>query len=94
MNEMITKLSLVEDKFMSEKDVKQSRFIYSSCGTFTKTKTGIQNFKESGDSKYIYENELNNVCLQRDMASGDIEHLIRRTVLDKVFHSRYFLQNF
>ena len=33
-------------------------FTYSTCGRFTKNKERIQKFKETGDSKYIYQNEL------------------------------------
>ena len=33
-------------------------FTYKACGLFTKHKEGIQNFKETGDSRYIYQNEL------------------------------------
>ena len=33
-------------------------FTYSACGPFTKSKERIQEFKETGDTKYIYKNEL------------------------------------
>ena len=33
-------------------------FTYSTCGRFTKNKERIQKFKETGDSRYIYQNEL------------------------------------
>ena len=36
-------------------------------------KQSIQKFKETGDSRYIYENELDKACFQNDMAYGDFK---------------------
>ena len=36
----------------------QTGFTYSACKSFTKNKNRIQKFKEIGDSRYIYQNEL------------------------------------
>ena len=33
-----------------------------------KRKKRIQRFKETGDSHYIYQNELDRACFQHDMA--------------------------
>ena len=44
-----------------------------------KKKKSIQNFKGTGDSRYIYQNELDKACFQHDMASGDFKDLTRRT---------------
>ena len=46
-------------------DLKQPGFTYSACRPFTKNKERIQNFKETGDSRYIYKNELDIVCFQQ-----------------------------
>ena len=43
---------------MSETDLKQPKFTYSVCRTFTKSKETVQKFKETGDKKLIYKNEL------------------------------------
>ena len=39
--------------------LRQPGFGYSVCGPFTKNKERIQKFKETEDSQYIYQNELN-----------------------------------
>ena len=39
-------------------NLKQPEFTYSACGPFTKNKERIQQFKETGDTSYIYKNEL------------------------------------
>ena len=64
---------------MPEIHLKQPGFTYSARGPFTKNKERIQNFKETGDGKYIYRNELNKVYFQQDIAYGDFKDLARRT---------------
>ena len=49
------------------------RFTYSACELFTKNKERIQKFKETGDTSYIYKNELNKACFEHDMAYGDFK---------------------
>ena len=43
---------------MPKMHLKQPGFTYSAFGPFTKSKERIQKFKETGDTKYIYRNEL------------------------------------
>ena len=47
---------------MFEIHLKQPGFTYSACGSFAKNKERIQKFKETGDSRYIYRNELDKAC--------------------------------
>ena len=54
---------------MPEMHLRQPRFTYSACGPFTKNKERIQKFIETGDSRYIYQNELDKTCYQRSLAS-------------------------
>ena len=75
---------------MSETHLRQSGFAYSACGPFTKNKKRIQRFKETGDSWYIYQNELDKACFQHDIACGDFKDLHRRTFADKVFCDKAF----
>ena len=58
------------------------------CGPFTKNKVRIQKFKETGDSRYIYQNELDKFCFQHDMAYGDFKDLTRRTASDKILRDK------
>ena len=46
--------------------------------------------KETGDSRYIYQNELDKVCFQHDMTYGEFKDLNRRTAADKVLHDKAF----
>ena len=75
---------------MTEMHLKQPGFIYSACGTFTKNKERIQKFKETGDSTYIYRNELDKTCFQNDMAHEDFKDLARRTASVKVLRNKTF----
>ena len=90
MNEIINKFLLVGDKFMSEMHLRQPGFTYSACGPFTKNKERIQKFKETGDTSYIYKNELDKACFQHDMAYGDFKNLTKRTIADKVLRDKAF----
>ena len=90
MNEIVNKFLLAGDKFMPEMHLKQPRFIYSACWPFTKNKERIQKFKETGDTSYIYKNELDKACFQRDMAYEDFKDLARRTASDKVVRDKEF----
>ena len=45
----------------------------------------IKKIKETGDSRYIYQNKLDKACFQHNMAYGDFQDLIRRAIFDKVF---------
>ena len=62
MNDIINKLFLAGDKFIPEMHLRQPEFTYSACGQFTKNKKRMQKFKQTGDSRYIYKNELDKAC--------------------------------
>ena len=62
MNEIVYKLLLAGDKFIPEMHLKQLGFTYSACGLFTKNKERIKKFKETGDTKFLYRNELDKTC--------------------------------
>ena len=67
MNEIVNKFLLAGDKIMSEMHLRQPGFTYSAYRPFTKNKERIQKFKETGDSRYIYQNELDKACIKYDM---------------------------
>ena len=69
---------------MPEMHLRQSGYTYSACGPFTKNKVRIQTVKETGHSRYTYQNELDKACCQNDMDYVDFKDLNRRTFADKV----------
>ena len=75
---------------MPEMHLRHPGFIYNAWRPFTKNKERIQKFKETGDSWYIYQNELDKVCFQHDMAYGDFKNLTRRKASNKVLHNKPF----
>ena len=77
MNEIANKFLLGGDKCMPEMHLRQSGFTYSACGPFTKNKERIQKFKETGDSRYIYRNELDKACFQVGLLQWSINFLIK-----------------
>ena len=88
MNATVNKLLLAGDTFMPEMHLKQPRFTYSACGPFTKNKERIKKFKETGDSTYTYQNDLDKACFQHDMAYGDFKDLNRRLAANKVLQDK------
>ena len=58
MNEIVNKFLLVSDTFMPEMHLKQPGFTYSAWGPFTKNKERIDKFMQTGNTNFIYRNEL------------------------------------
>ena len=90
MNNMINKFLLAGDKFMPEMHLRQPQFVYSACGPFTRHKERIKEFKRTGDTRYIYRNELDKTCFQHDSAYADHKDLINRTEADKVLKDKAY----
>ena len=85
MNNIINKFLLTGDKFMPEMHLKQPGFTYSACGPFTKHK-----FEQTGDTRYIYRNELDKACFQHDAAYADNKDLLNRTRADKILRGKAY----
>ena len=90
MNEIVNKFLLVGDKFMPEMHLKQLGFTYSACGLFTKNKERIEKFMQTGDTNFVYKNELDKACFQHDMAYGKSKDLVKRTQSDKNLKDKAF----
>ena len=82
------KFLLGGDKFMPKMHLRQPGFTHTRPST--KNKERIQKFKETGDTRYIYKNELDKACFQDDMAYGDFKEIGRRTASDKVLRYKAF----
>ena len=90
MNNVINKFLLAGDKFMPEMHLRQPQFVYSACGPFTRHKERIRKFKQTGDTRYIYRNELDKVCFQHDSAYAYHKDLINRTKSDNVLRDKAY----
>ena len=75
---------------MPERHLKQLGFTYSACGPFTKNKERIEKFMQTGNTDFIYKNELDKACFQHDMAYGKSKDLVKRTQSDKVLKDKAF----
>ena len=83
MNDIVNKFLFAKDKFMPEMDLKQPDFTYSTCGTFIRNKERIQKFMSTGNTDYIYKNDLDKACFQHNMAYGKYKDLTKKTESDK-----------
>ena len=90
MNEIVNTFSLAGDKFMPEMHLKLLGFIYSACGPLTKNKERIGKFMQTGNTDFIYKNDLDKACFQHDMAYGKSKDLAKRTQSDKVLRDKAF----
>ena len=90
MNEIINKFLLVGDKFIPEMHLKQPGFTYSACRLFTKHAERIKKFEQTGNTSYIFKNELDKACFKHDSAYADYKDLLNRTRADKVLKDRAF----
>ena len=50
-----------------------------------------KNKKTPGESRYIYQNELDKAAFQHDVAYGDFKDLTKRTAFDKILHDKAFI---
>ena len=90
MNESLNKFLLAGDKFMPEMHLKQHGFTYSTCGPFTRNKERIEKFIQTGNTVFIYRNEINKACFKHDMAYGKSKDLAKSTKSDKVLGDKAF----
>ena len=88
MNEIVIIFLLLVDKFMPEMHLNQPGFTYSACGPFTRNKE--RNMQHTGNTDFIYRNELDKHCFQHDMAYGKSKDLTKRTQSDKVLRDKAF----
>ena len=91
MNNTINKLLLAGEKVMPEIHLRQPQFTYSACGPFTKHEQRFQKIRETGDTNYIYKNELDKACFVHDAAYSDSKDLTKRTAADKILKNKAFL---
>ena len=85
MNEIVNKFLLAGDKFMPEMHLKQPGFTYSACGPFTKNKERIEKFMQTGNTDFIYKNELDRACFQHYMAYGDFKDSKKKNSIRQSF---------
>ena len=57
--------------------LRQPGFTCSACGPFTKHKERINKFLNTGDTRFIYRNDLDKACFQHDSAYSDKKNTIR-----------------
>ena len=63
----------------------QPEYTYSPCGPFTKHQEKFEKFRETGNLKYLYKNELDKACFAHDKAHSD---LAMRSISDKILKDR------
>ena len=75
---------------MPELHLKQPGFSYSACGPFTRNKKRIEKFMQTGNTVFIYRNELGKACFHHDMDHGKSKDSAIRTPSDKFLWDKAF----
>ena len=75
---------------MLDMHLRQPGFTYSACGPFTKNKERIEKFMQSGNTDFIYKNQLDKACFQHDMAYSKSKDLVKSTQSDKFIRNKAF----
>ena len=78
MDEIVNKFLVTGNRFMPQMHLKQPGFTYSACGPFSKNKQRIQKSMPTGDTNYIYKNDLDKACFQHDMAFAKYKDLTKK----------------
>ena len=90
INNVINKFLLAGDKCMPEMHLRQPGFTYSACGSCTKNKERIKEFMTTGNTNFIYKNELDKACFQHHMAYDKSKDLVKRTQSNNVLRDKAF----
>ena len=91
MNNIINKFLLAADKFMPETHLKDLKVgTYGACGPFTRHKDRINKFFQTGDTDYIYKNELAKACFALDANYSDFKDIKNRAAADKVLRDKTY----
>ena len=91
MNNLINKFLFTAEKFMPEVHLKDLKVgTYSACGTFTRHKDRINKFIKTGDTNYIYKNELVKACFAHDAAYSNFKEVKNRTAAVKFLRDKAY----
>ena len=71
-------------------NLRQPGFTYSACDPFTKHKQRIQKFMQTGDTNYIYRNELDKACFAHDAAYSDSKDSAKITQSDRALKDKAY----
>ena len=80
MNKIVNKFLLAGDKFMPELQLRQPGVTYSACRPFSKHCEKVQKFKETGNLKHIYKNEIDKARFSFDTVYSDSKESAKITV--------------
>ena len=84
MNKIISIFLLTGDKFMPGLYLKWPGSTYSAFEPFSKHCEKIQKFRETGNLKHLYRNELDKACFAHVAAYSDGKDLAKRPISHKI----------
>ena len=76
---------------MPEIHLTQTVFTYNACGSFNKYKERIKKIKRTGDSRYLYQNELDKAYFLHHMVYGDFKDSLEEQPLIKYYMIKHLI---
>ena len=70
--------------------LKQPELTYSARAAITKHREKNQRFRETGNLKHLYRNELDKACFADDATYSDSRDIAKRTISDKILKHRSY----
>ena len=82
---------VLKNKNLSETHLKDLKVgTYSACGPFTRNKDRTNKFLKTGDTNYIYKNELDKACFAHDAVYRDFKDIKNRAAADKILRDKAY----
>ena len=89
-NEIVNRFLLVGDKFMQEMHLNCLVLLTVLVVHSQKAKKRIEKLMQTGNTDFIYRNELDKACFQHDMAYGKTKDLAKRAKSEKGLRDEAF----
>ena len=82
---------VLKNKNLSETHLKDLKVgTYSAYGPFTRNKDRTNKFLKTGDTDYIYKNELDKACFAHDAVYRDFKDIKNRAAADKILRDKAY----
>ena len=82
---------VLKNKNLSETHLKDLKVgTYSAYGPFTRNKDRTNKFLKTGDTNYIYKNELDKACFAHDAVYRDFKDIKNRAAADKILRDKAY----
>ena len=80
----------MSEVYLKQLTVTYLQLVVTCLEHLQKSKERMQKLKETGNSRHIYQIELDKASFQQDMAYGDFKDLTRKKASGEILHDKSF----